>query len=122
MPAPGAGRTQTFQHVVGRVQVKPLRQVHSRNRQSAQAESAAAMFAEEMGVKVGQSCVNVFAAVAAVITEGVFHLPRAVLHAVHEVIGQKKIQLAENGRLVDCHQTGLQIGERQGTVCLSQSA
>lgn len=109
-------RANAFEHIVGRMEVEALRQVGRGNGQAPQTIGVAAVFAIEMGVKIRQPGMEIFAAMAIVGTKGVFELTAAVLDGMNEMMFQKTSQCAKYGAFVHGRKFRFQIGERKGAI------
>ena len=108
------------EHVVGRMEHEAFGQRHRRHRQSAQAEGASATLAAEMGVEVGEALVMLLAAVAVGRTEGILHLPRAIVDSMHQVVRKEKRERAKHARTVDRAEQAFQVAQSEGTVGLGE--
>lgn len=93
-----------------------------RDREAPQTVGTLAALAVKVGVKVGPGLEVVVAAMAVRRTGGVLHLPGAVVHAVHDVVGQEKRERPEDSGLVDGDKPRLEVGKRSGAAHLPQGA
>lgn len=106
---------ESFEYKIGCVQVKAFGQIDWGYGQIAKAEGAFATFAVEVCVQVRHPRVQVLAAAAVGLAEGIFHLPRTVIDGVDKVMLEEECERAEDRRLIDRAQTCLEIRERECT-------
>ena len=115
LPAFGA---EAFEDVGGGVEVKAFGEGDGRYTAVAQAESAAAVFAEEVGMEVAKVLVDGFAAVAIGWAEGILRLSRPVVDRMDEVVGEEEREGTEYAGLIDRQHSSLKVGEGKGTLGL----
>lgn len=81
---------ETFEDVGGGVEMEAFGEVDERYTAVAQTESAATVFAEEVGMEVAEVLMDGLAAVAIGGADGVFRLPCPVVDRMDEVVGEKE--------------------------------
>ena len=112
LPALAALRAKPFQQIVGRIDEKALRCRHRGQGHVGKTERAPAVLTEKVGMKV------IVDSVVVAVTQLIACAARPVVDDMDKMMFAEKCKGTEDARLVDRHNTTLQLHERQGPPAL----
>ena len=104
-----------FDQIVGRMHHKANGQRYGRHWQMVEAESALALFTEEMHMQV------IIYIMMATMTQFIAHSIASILDDMYQMAITEERQCAEYSRLIDSHNLVLQLSERQWPSCCVES-